>query len=352
MGIPTTNTGNLEQRRLLYQKYGYDINKLIRTHEKHESRNQHEDGVNNDGFIILNAKSDKLDYQRLFEASNKDIYASNNVSHKNNKSKRRGNNDQGFRKFTKVSTSFRKLEEESAKRSRETSWVLKDVLKYIKYRSQRLDPFITKWFTPKGITNTSTNGNGFLLRLVEFGEPTSNGDTTALLSDATHKLCVIFPRKTVFNYITNGGLQFQDAYSINNYIYITKANLKFVTHEFIKTHFGTKLNYIDTKVSYCVLQVLEFKLMYSVEYLLANRVAGAPPLEKVVNDNGSQYEVYDYEDFDVNGGANGGDGGGGNRGGCGGAMGQVVPRFDKFALKLVYNNELYRKLCYLKPLER
>ena len=150
MGIPTTNTGNLEQRRLLYQKYGYDINKLIRTHEKHESRNQHEDGVNNDGFIILNAKSDKLDYQRLFEASNKDIYASNNVSHKNNKSKRRGNNDQGFRKFTKVSTSFRKLEEESAKRSQETSWVLKDVLKYIKYRSQRLDPFITKWFTPKG----------------------------------------------------------------------------------------------------------------------------------------------------------------------------------------------------------
>ena len=128
--------------------------------------------------------------------------------------------------------------------------------------------------------------------------------------------------------------------------------MKFVTHEFIKTHFGTKLNYIDTKVSYCVLQVLEFKLMYSVEYLLANRVAGAPPLEKVVNDNGSQYEVYDYEDFDVNGGANGGDGGGGNRGGCGGATGQVVPRFDKFALKLVYNNELYRKLCYLKPLER
>lgn len=334
----TPGGGNLDHRKLLYQKYGYDINKLIRTHEKYESKI---DSIDTE-FNIIDEESDKQDYRQLLIQNESETYFTKNSA---KRSKKR-NNDQGFRNFTKVSKSFRNLEDSVKKQ--DTSWLLKDVLRYIKYRSTKLDPFIIKHFTPK--TPATTTAQSFILRIVEFGQPTSLGDITAILSDVTHKICVVFPSKSIFNYLASGGLPFTDAYSINNYLLITKSNLKFATHEFLRTHFN--LDYVDPKIRYCVLRVLEFKFMYSVEYLLASRVEGAPPWEKVVNENGSQYEVYDHEDFDLGGGGSiaGGVYGGGYGSSCGGGNG--VPKFNRFALKLVYNNEFYRRLCYLKPLKR
>lgn len=351
--IPNTTT-NLDQRKLLYQKYGYDINKLIRAHERLEL-NLAENGDDSDEYNIIDEKSDKLDYQLLIKGNEGgvlDPVASKQGKTRAKRSRRRRRADQGFRNFTKVSRSFRDQEDSPKRLETSSAWLLKDVLKYIKYRSTRLDPYITKYFTPKAIAPSSAlPPKSFVLRLVEFGDLTCKGDITAILSDATHKLCAIFPSKSIFdNIANNGALPLQDPYSINNYISISKSNLKFVLHEFIKSHFKSQLNYIDSKVRYCVLQVLEYKFMYSVEFLMSSRVEGAPPLEKIVNNNGSQYEVYDYEDFELSGGGGGGvrNGGGGigigmDIGGAGGGL----PKFDKTALKLVYNNEFYRKLCII-----
>ncbi|KAI5967314.1 hypothetical protein CANMA_003134 [Candida margitis] len=310
-----------DQRKLLYQKYGYEINKLIRDHEKFESKIEL-----SDGFNVIDEEPDKQDYQQLLLTQNKPQAPTIQGG------KRKKSNNQGFRNFIKVSLSFRNRED-SIKRQ-ESSWLLKDTLKSIKHRSQKLDPFIKKWFTP------SIKSQCFMLRFIEFGQTTppggggdGDGDITAIMSDATHKIAVIFPRKSIFQYLARGNLPFNDAYSINNYMLIRQAHLKFVSHEFMSTHFNLDL---DKNVRYCVLQVLQFEFMYSVEYFLANRVEGAPPLEKVVNENGSQYEVYDQEDFDLGGGINSD------------WKSTGVPKFDKLGLKLIYNNEFYRKLCRLK----
>ncbi|KAI5968477.1 EST3 [Candida theae] len=334
------SSSSRDQRKLLYQKYGYDINKIIRTHEKLETtitraknnNNNDDDDDDDDAYNIINEKSDKLDFQSLLSQEPMD--------HATGRRRRKKRKEQGFRNFTKVSRSFRH-QEDFPSRDLKSTWLLKTLLKYLKYRSRRLDPYITKWFTSNpDSSSSSTEKNTFLLRIVDFGESAPNGDVTAILGDSTHKICAVFPAKTIFDHIAqHGGLPFHNnAYSINNYISISKANCRFSSLEFIKTHFGTKLNYIDSKIRYCVLQVLQFKFMYSVEYLMASRIDGAPPLEQVVNDNGSQYVVYDYEDFDLNVA-----GGGGK---------DALPKFDKSELKSVYNNEFYQKLCYLASSER
>ncbi|KAI5959505.1 uncharacterized protein KGF55_005333 [Candida pseudojiufengensis] len=300
--------------KLIYQHYGYKIQELIRSHESVE----HQISLKN-GRLVIDNSSDEEDYKTHYENGgpieivdilHDQLGPPSRVSNQNNV------HNHGFNNFEKVPPSFWSREENV--RKVDSAWLLKNVLLAMKYRLSKMEPMVKKKF------NNSKNEQ--LLRFIEFGKKTSKKEITALMSDPRHQICCIFPRKHYLKFIAKGNLDIDNPYTIFNFMFVKQSHLKFVDHKFMKNHFNFK---VDPHLRYCILELIDYEYVRSVKSATLKEIKGVEPITTRIDEDGNEVEIESEEEFDRNVGF--------------GSDSEV--NFDEQRLRLIYNNELYRRLC-------
>ncbi|KAI5953213.1 EST3 [Candida jiufengensis] len=298
-------------KKLLFQHYGYQIQTLIQQHEKLELNVQ----TSNNRLIIDNL-SDEEDYKDNYEPIQIIDVLNDQDSHSVKTVNPQQRGIQGFNNFEKQPLSFRSKEENIKKI--ESSWLLKQILLSIKFHNKKFEPVIKK--------NFNSQDQSICLRFIEFGKESSQKDITAIMSDQTHKICCIFPKKHLLNYISKGNIKFDNPFTILNFMLIKKSNLKFTNINFIKKHFKFD---VDKNLKYCILEIIEFEYLHSVKSAITKKVKGDEPEYTRISSSGNEQEIESEEEFDPYTEFESDD----------------ESYFKIENLKLIYNNELYRRLC-------
>ncbi|CAK9437797.1 uncharacterized protein LODBEIA_P21750 [Lodderomyces beijingensis] len=310
-----------DSSKQLLALYGYEVRKLIEEHEKVECEIEalRKEQGQNDGLMILWSDSDKRDYLNCIGDSKAPAPAH---------AQAQAPTSAGVQGFSKVKDcSFATREAELSNKRHDRSWLLRDVLFAIKYRSPRREPMIKRNFKPKD-ANTP-----YYLRFIEFGPRGATGDVHVIMSDQTHKMCCVFPRKAIQRHIARGKLKFDDMFAIYNFALIRKAHLKFAAGQYLRQYYD--LERVSSRLNYCVLEIWEFDYVCSVKGALVKRVPTSMVEDYKVtdedddNDNDNGSATVEDEEFDVDESA----------------VGEVELEFKQQDLKLVYNNDFYLRLC-------
>lgn len=321
----------------LLSLYGHDVRKYIEAHEQLEA--EFEEKRIHDDFMILRNEADKRDYRQLvlrLDPKILELFALSGQSEDaavGGKSKRNFIGIQGFSKVKDCTLTTRELE--SLVKKHDHSWLLKDILLLIKRHPRLMEPMINRKFKPNNGKSTP-----FYLRILEFGERSSDGAINVVMGDQTHKVCCVFPRKTVLRHMSRGKLMMGMfgldngfvAHAIYNFVLVKRARLRFEERSYIRDHFN--LPKISSKLKYCVIEILDFEYVASVKAALQRKLPNFCSKDVKQNynkalENAKQTDLESDEELE--------------------ADEEPLPDaeldFDKHDCKYVYNIDLYVRYC-------